>query len=91
MTEKKPRATDKKFKNDDLPREIDRQVWRRVFVPTFMMHVARQDNPFEHNVKVGCAAMQKIWDGLFGGVSYKIIQSSAVYQLVRINIQFISL
>jgi hypothetical protein len=43
VTEKKTKVTDtnKKFKNEDLPREIDRQVWRRVFVPTFMMHVSR--------------------------------------------------
>ncbi|KAF8230824.1 hypothetical protein L208DRAFT_1399990 [Tricholoma matsutake] len=46
----------------------------------FMMHVSRQDNPFEHNVKVGCAAMQKIWDALFKA-PHRIIQSSAVYQL----------
>ncbi|KAF8227755.1 hypothetical protein L208DRAFT_1404998 [Tricholoma matsutake] len=45
------------------------------------MHVSWQDNPFEHNVKVGCAAMQKIWDVLFSEAPHRIIQSSAVYQL----------
>lgn len=85
MTEKKPKLTDasKKFKIQDLPDEVDRQVWRRTFVPTFMMHVARQDNPFEHNVKAGCAAMQKIWDELVG-TPYNIVHSSPIYQLVRI-------
>ncbi|KAF8218848.1 hypothetical protein L208DRAFT_1419320 [Tricholoma matsutake] len=48
-----------------------------------MMHISQQDNPFEHNVKVGCAAMQKIWDVLFSEAPHRIIQSSAVYQLVH--------
>ena len=74
----------KKFKNRDLPQEIDCHTWRRTFVPTFMMNVARQDNPFEHNIKTGCAAMQKIWDELFNETPYTVIHSSAVYQLVRI-------
>jgi hypothetical protein len=74
----------KKYKNQDLPQDIDRHVWRRVFVPTFMMHVARQDNPFEHNVKVGCAAMQKIWDEVFSETNYNVVYSGPVYQLVRI-------
>jgi hypothetical protein len=75
--------SNKKFKNQDLPQEIDRLVWRRSFVPTFMMNIARQDNPFEHNVKAGCEAMQKIWDTIFDETPYTIIQSSPVYQLVR--------
>jgi hypothetical protein len=79
----------KKFKNQDLPQEIDRHVWRRTFVPTFMMNIARQDNPFEHNVKVSCEAMQKIWDTLFDETPYTVAHSSPVYQLVRINFQFI--
>ena len=93
MTEKKAKATvdtNKKFKTEDLPREIDRQVWHRVFVPTFMRHVSRRDNPFDNNIKVGCAAMQKIWDVVFSEVPYRIIQSSAVYQLVSVNFQFMS-
>ena len=91
MTENKIKVTEnKKFKNKDLPRDINHQVWCCVFVSTFMMHITQQDNPFDHNVKVGCAAMQKIWDVVFSDVPYKIIQSSAVYQLVRINFQFMS-
>jgi hypothetical protein len=69
----------KKFKNQDLPQEIDRHVWRRTFVPTFMMNVARQDNPFEHNVKIGCVVMQKIWDELLDETPYRIVHSSPVY------------
>jgi hypothetical protein len=73
----------KKYKNGDLPRGIDRHEWRRVFVPTFMTHVAWQDNPFENNITTGLTAMQKIWNFLFSDVPYKIIQSGPVYQLVR--------
>ena len=63
MTENKTKAMvnmNKKFKTADLPHEINHQVWRRIFMPTFMMHVSCRDNPFDHNIKVGCAAMQKI-------------------------------
>jgi hypothetical protein len=73
----------KKYKNGDLPSGIDRHAWRRIFVPTFMTHVARQDNPFENNVTEGLAAMQKIWNILFSDVSYKIVQNGPVYQLVH--------
>lgn len=85
--ESKPKVTDgtgnKKFKMRDLPQDIDHHFWRRTFVPTFMMNVARLDNPFDHNIKAGCAAMQKIWDLLFDDTPYTIIHSSPVYQLVR--------
>jgi hypothetical protein len=74
----------KKFKNQDLPQGIDRHVWRRTFVTTFMMNVARQDNPFDHNIKAGCETMQKIWDAIFNETPYTIIQSGPVYQLVCI-------
>jgi hypothetical protein len=73
----------KKFKTQDLPEDIDHLVWRRTFVPTFMMNMARQDNPFENNIKAGCAAMQKIWDVIFDDAPYTVTHSSPVYQLVR--------
>jgi hypothetical protein len=72
----------KKFKTQDLP-NIDHHTWRRTFVPTFMMHIARLDNPFDHNIKAGCAVMQKIWNVLFEDTPYTVTHSSAVYQLVR--------
>jgi hypothetical protein len=86
VTENKSRPVDanfKKFKNEHLPHEVDHQVWRHNFVPTFMMYIARQDNPFKHNVKVVSAAMQKIWDALFSEIPHTIVHSSPVYQLVR--------
>ena len=93
MTETKPKVTDanKKFKNEDLPHKIYRKVWHRVFVLTFMMHVTQQDNPFENNIKVGCAVMQKIWDKVFSEMPHKIVHSSPVYQLVSVDFQFICL
>jgi hypothetical protein len=48
------------------------------------MNVARQDNPFDHNIKAGCETMQKIWDAIFNETPYTIIQSGPVYQLVCI-------
>jgi hypothetical protein len=56
-----------------------------------MMHVAQQDNPFENNIKVGCAVMQKIWDKVFSETPHKIVHSSPVYQLVSVDFQFICL
>ena len=81
----------KKYKIKDLPHRLDRDLWRQVFVPTFMTHVACQDNPFENHVTTGLAAMQKIWNHLFTKVPYKIVQNSPIYQLVCHNILFISL
>ena len=75
-------SSSKRPKNSDLPRDIDFKVWRRVFVPTFMRWVSKQDNPFEHNPKLGCSAMQKIWDTIFPDVPCMITQSCAVYGLV---------
>jgi hypothetical protein len=91
--EKKPKMTDgnKKFKIEDLPQDIDNRHWCRTFVPTFMMYIARLDNPFDHNVKAGCAAMQKIWNVVFEDTPYTVTQSSAVYQLVRYYFQFITI
>jgi len=90
-TKSKVMDTNKKFKNQDLPCEIDCQVWHHVFVLTFMVHVAQQDNPFKHNIKVGCAVMQKIWDEVFGETPHRIVQSSPMYQLIHIDFEFISL
>jgi hypothetical protein len=78
-------STIKRFKNGDLPNGIDFKVWRRVFVPTFMRWVSQQDNPFEHNPKIGCNVMQRIWDSVFSDVPCTITQSSAVYALVSHN------
>ena len=78
-------STSKRFRNGDLPSGIDSKVWRRIFVPTFMRWVSQQDNPFEHNPKLGCNAMQKIWDSVFSDVPYTITQSSSVYGLVSHN------
>ena len=75
-------SSSKRPKNSDLPKGIDLKVWRRVFVPTFMRWVSQQENPFEHNVKLGCSAMQKIWDSIFHDVPCTITQSSPVYGLV---------
>jgi hypothetical protein len=75
-------SSSKRPKNADLPGGIDFKVWRRVFVPTFMRWVSQQDNPFEHNPKLGCSAMQKIWDSIFSDVPYTITQSCSVYALV---------
>jgi len=72
----------KRPKNGDIPSDIDFQMWHRVFVPTFMRWVSQQSNPFEHNPKLGCETMQKIWDALFPDVPYMIIQSGPVYALV---------
>ena len=80
----------KKFKTQDLLQEINSHVWHHTFITTFIMHVARLDNPFDHNIKMGCAAMQKIWDVLFDDMPYMIIHSSAVYQLICIYFQFIN-
>ena len=74
----------KKPKNGDLPDGIDYKVWRHIFVPTFMKWVSQQDNPFEHNPKCSCEAMQNIWDALFDEVPYMVVPSSAVYALVSI-------
>lgn len=85
MAEKKPRLTDasKKFKIQDLPEGIDRHIWRRIFVPTLMMQIARQDNPFGNNTIAICKAMQKIWDEL-SDTPHNIVHSSAIYHLVCI-------
>jgi hypothetical protein len=72
----------KRAKNSDLPSDIDFKIWRRVFVPTFMRWVSQQDNPFEHNTKLGCEVMQQIWDTIFPDVPYTIIPSGPVHALV---------
>lgn len=71
----------KRAKNSDLPSDIDFKIWRRVFVPTFMRWVSQQDNPFEHNTKLGCEVMQQIWDDIFPDVPYTIIPSGPVHAL----------
>ncbi|KIM86487.1 hypothetical protein PILCRDRAFT_4965 [Piloderma croceum F 1598] len=71
----------KRAKNSDLPSEIDFKIWRRVFVPMFMRWVSQQDNPFEHNTKLGCEVMQQIWDAIFPDVPYTIIPSGPVHAL----------
>ena len=93
MIKTKPKVmdTNKKFKNEDLPHEIDCKVWCCVFVLTFIMHVTQQDNAFENNIKVGCAITQKIWDKVFSETPHKIVHSSPVYQLVSVEFQFICL
>ena len=80
----------KRFKTQDLLQEINSHVWYRTFVTTFMMHIAQLDNPFDHNIKIGCTAMQKSWDIFFDDMSYTIIHSSAIYQLICIYFQFIN-
>src|ERR1700683_2168678 len=72
----------KRPKNGDLPSNIDFKIWCRVFVPTFMRWVSQQENPFEHNAKLGCEVMQQIWDAIFPDVPYMIIQSGPVHALV---------
>jgi hypothetical protein len=72
----------KRPKNGDLPSDIDYKVWRRVFIPTFIRWVSQQDNPFEHNPKLGCKVMQQLWDNIFFDVPYMIIPSGPVYALV---------
>jgi hypothetical protein len=73
----------KRHKNGDLPSDIDIKIWRRVFIPTFLRWVSQQENPFEHNGKLTCEVMQKIWDAIFSDVPYMIIQSGPVYTLVN--------
>ena len=87
VTERKPRPADanKKVKNEHLPRGVDLYVWRHNFVPTFIMYIAQQDNPFKHNVNAVSGALQKIWDAIFSEIPHTIVPSSPVYRLVRIN------
>lgn len=75
-------SSSKRPKNSDLPGDIDFKIWCCVFVPTFMQWISQQDNPFKHNAKLGCSAMQKIWDSIFLEVPYMITQSCTVYGLV---------
>jgi len=77
-TQFKPANGSKKYKNEDLPRGIDRHEWHRVFVPTFMTHVARKDNPFENNITTGLTAMQKIWNFLFSDVLIKSFRVASI-------------
>jgi len=79
---KNTRESSKRAKNSDLPSDIDFKIWRRVFIPTFMRWVSQQDNPFEHNTKLGCEVMQQIWDAIFPDVPYTIIPSGPVHALV---------
>jgi hypothetical protein len=78
VTEKKPRLVDtsKKVKNEHLPHGVDLQIWWRNFVPMFIMYIARQDNPFKHNINTVSGALQKIWDVLFSEIPHTIVPSS---------------
>ena len=78
----KTREPSKKPKSGDLPDDIDYKVWHQIFVPTFMKWVSQQDSPFEHNPKLACEMMQKIWDALFDEVPHTVVQSSPIYALV---------
>jgi len=72
----------KRPKNGDLLSDIDYKVWCQVFILTFIRWVSQQDNPFEHNAKLGSKVMQQLWDNIFFDVPYIIIPSGPVYALV---------
>jgi hypothetical protein len=88
VIEKKPRLVDtsKKVKNEHLPHGVDLQIWWCNFVPMFIMYIAQQDNPFEHNINTVSGALQKIWDVLFSKIPHMIVPSSPVYRLICTNL-----
>jgi len=59
--------------------------WRRVFIPTYMSFIARQQDAWTVDDSVAILAMRKIWKAVYGDtISYKITTDSPVFAVVRI-------
>ena len=78
-----------KYKNSDLPDGcLSNNVWRRIYVPTYLTYVASYDDPWTLKDSDGINAMQCIWDDIYGHkVKYTIKVNDAVFNIVRASFE----
>jgi hypothetical protein len=80
-----------KFTNKALPDGCqDGNRWRRIFIPTYIHFVADCENPWSVNSDKAVAAMQKIWNTVYGkSIPHTVQVNQAVFSVVCIVV-FIS-
>jgi hypothetical protein len=75
-----------KPKNEDLPEGATfNNIWRRVFIPTYMVYVASSEDPWSVNDEDAVAKMQLIWDAVYKGkITNNIRIDGVTFRLVRV-------
>lgn len=66
---------------DDLPYGTNRQLYRKIFIPTTIQYIAHELNPWGLPSMQLIPILQTIWDEVVG-ISIDVTAQSAVYQLV---------
>jgi hypothetical protein len=76
----------KKYRNDDLPEgAMDMNLWRGIYVPTYLSYVASYSDPWVITDDNSRAAMKMIWKRVYNGKSknYRDITiNNAVFYIV---------
>jgi hypothetical protein len=79
-----------RWTNRDLPVGTHRDnMWRRVYIPTYVTFVACYQDPWIIPDHRGIEAMQKAWDKVYVGraglqdILHKVVANQAVFSIVR--------
>lgn len=78
------RTGKQKYKTMDLPGQ-SRKFWRGQFVTTAYWCIGSIDTPWRVSPGILCAVLQHIWESIYQ-LPYKVIEDSAVYQLVSFSL-----
>jgi hypothetical protein len=78
-----------KFKNENLPEGATaNNMWRRVFIPTYITYIASSEDPWVVDDDDALASMQIIWKAVYAQkLTHIITLNGAVFHIVRADLQ----
>jgi hypothetical protein len=77
--------------NKDLPNGVHKEdCWHKHFIPTFLLWLGKQANPWNVLDDEVVNALQKIWNVVYKKIPYKVKQKDAVCAVVHINFHYVS-
>jgi hypothetical protein len=77
-----------KFKNENiLEGATVNNMWRRIFIPTYIMYIASSEDPWVVDDDDALASMQIIWKAVYAPkLTHIITLNEAVFHAVRVDL-----